>query len=143
MDWIAEKIELHTSQGWFLKYLGSFPGILTDAEYDRQDDIGTIAYRMGLILTVDHRNDRQYVFVSPSPWDKRSHRPDVSKLVFGELNTGDSEGYKVRTRPNLCGSIEGELPLSSFMGPWLEREGPCECKKFGCTPWISEQKEAA
>jgi hypothetical protein len=101
---VKERLAFAASRSQCFFYLGSFPSLIpTEAEFHRELDIDRKATRRRLMLYVDHDRKgtkRRYVYVQHGRINESiDYRPDVSDLVFGELETKDSEGYVAKEPP--------------------------------------------
>jgi hypothetical protein len=101
---VSDRLALAARTSQFLCYLGSFPSLIpTEAEFHRELDIDRKANRRRLMLSVDYdkKQNRRFVYVQHGRIaESIDYRPDVSDLVFGELQKGESEDF-VCTEPPL------------------------------------------
>jgi hypothetical protein len=100
---VSSRLALAASRDQYMVYLGSFPSLIpTEDEFHRELDIDRKATRRRLMLYVDHdrKAGRRFVYVQHGRiGESIDYRPDVSDLVFGELQKGGSEGFVCTERP--------------------------------------------
>lgn len=114
--WIEEKLAHPRERR--LQYLGSFPTMIaTTGEVEREDFIARSALAIGLMLHIDHRDGRRYVFVESHFLMHPGHYPSVTQLEFGELETRDSDGFVCTIPPQVGCHNDNALPMSSWQGP--------------------------
>jgi hypothetical protein len=121
---VADRLAHAATRDKFFVYLGSFPSLIpTEAEFHRELDIDRKATRRRLMLYVDHdrKAGRRYVYVQHGRiGESIDYRPDVSDLVFGELEKGESEDY-VCTEPPLMHPCFDYCPMPMIHFPAQER----------------------
>ena len=104
----------------------------TDGEIEREMELCRKLTRLDLIPLIvhDRKTDRRYFFAENGyAGFGIDHRPDVSALMFGDLNTEDSEGYECRTPPEMAIPLE-YMPLVLTRWP-LPRRLPAMGTKYG------------
>jgi hypothetical protein len=95
-EWAARRIEEYAKRDRFLALLGSFPNHVypSPGEVERASYIQTALYGLGLMSQEYMANDgRRYVFAERIPMVHPTHRADVTSIVFGDLNEGESDNF--------------------------------------------------
>jgi hypothetical protein len=116
---VADRLAHAAARSQFLCYLGSFPSLIpTEAEFHRELDIDRKANRRRLMLSVDYdkKQNRRFVYVQHGRiGESIDYRPDVSDLVFGELQKGESEDFVCTERSLMLNTWDYcPMPLIGF-----------------------------
>jgi hypothetical protein len=116
---VSSRLALAARTDQVLFYLGSFPTLIpTEDEFHRELDIDRRATRRRLMLYVDHdrKAGRRYVYVQHGRiGESIDYRPDVSDLVFGELQKGESEDFVCTERSLMLNTWDYcPMPLIGF-----------------------------